>query len=419
LNQPNPTPPEAGAPEVATSIAEYHPVEAGLAVLREKYEGVVFDVATANGLDDARKARAEIREPRYECEKIRKCLKAPALEYSRRIDTEAARITTELEKLEIPIDDVIKREEAAAEARREQKRQAEQAQQAAYRHTVDTIASWPLSCLGSTADEIREAIAGYELTDIPSELPPHYNMEAIGAKVRALAKLREMLVAREVREAEELRLAAERRAEQERQAAEDKRLREERQRLETERRQNEARAAEERARLQREAEQAEERLANERAAMEREVAAAKSQVVVGAGLEPYPWKGPEPLEPSVPPEPIAFQAEAEAEPSDAEVLRSLAHVLEREGEPYAWVPNQLRTIAGRLEGQEAQCATVTVMRVRFEKRGGHYHCRVFTAKRIGLTFAKNGDLVFDEAEWPDIPLLMQGAEFIEEETVRP
>lgn len=66
-----------------------------------------------------------------------------------------------------------------------------------------------------------------------------------------------------------------------------------------------------------------------------------------------------------------------------------------------------------------QLSTETVMRVRFEKHGGHYHCRVFTAKQMGQAFAKNGDLVFDEAEWPDIPLLMRGAELVEEASEGP
>lgn len=35
------------------------------------------------------------------------------------------------------------------------------------------------------------------------------------------------------------------------------------------------------------------------------------------------------------------------------------------------------------------------MRIYFCKRGAHIHCRVFTN-------GKNGDLVFDEREWPDI-----------------
>lgn len=50
---------------------------------------------------------------------------------------------------------------------------------------------------------------------------------------------------------------------------------------------------------------------------------------------------------------LAFQAEAEPVPSDAEVLRSLAHILKRGGEPYGWIPNWLRTIADRLEALEA------------------------------------------------------------------
>lgn len=43
-----------------------------------------------------------------------------------------------------------------------------------------------------------------------------------------------------------------------------------------------------------------------------------------------------------------------------------------------------------------------VIRIRYQKRGGHYHCRVFTAPGPGLTFANCGDLVFDEREWPDV-----------------
>ena len=55
------------------------------------------------------------------------------------------------------------------------------------------------------------------------------------------------------------------------------------------------------------------------------------------------------------------------------------------------------------------------MRVRFKKQGGHYHCRVFTAKHVDETFAKVGELVFDEREWADIVRLFRNAEFIEDE----
>lgn len=41
-----------------------------------------------------------------------------------------------------------------------------------------------------------------------------------------------------------------------------------------------------------------------------------------------------------------------------------------------------------------------VMRIRWQKQGGHVHCRVFTAPTVVHTFAKVGELVFDEKEWP-------------------
>ena len=53
-----------------------------------------------------------------------------------------------------------------------------------------------------------------------------------------------------------------------------------------------------------------------------------------------------------------------------------------------------------------------VMRVRYTKRGGHYHCRVFTARQTNYTFANCGELVFDEQEWEAIKGIMSGAEFV-------
>lgn len=43
-----------------------------------------------------------------------------------------------------------------------------------------------------------------------------------------------------------------------------------------------------------------------------------------------------------------------------------------------------------------------ILRIRYQQLGGHMHCRVFTAKSPELTFAKCGDLVFDEHEWPEV-----------------
>ena len=55
-----------------------------------------------------------------------------------------------------------------------------------------------------------------------------------------------------------------------------------------------------------------------------------------------------------------------------------------------------------------------VMRIRYKQLGGHYHCQVFTATTLDATFAKNGDLIFDEHEWPDVKYILRGAELLDD-----
>lgn len=56
-----------------------------------------------------------------------------------------------------------------------------------------------------------------------------------------------------------------------------------------------------------------------------------------------------------------------------------------------------------------------VIRMRYSKQGGHYHVRVFTAPAPDQTFAKCGELCFDEREWPEVrEKLGRGAELINE-----
>lgn len=55
-----------------------------------------------------------------------------------------------------------------------------------------------------------------------------------------------------------------------------------------------------------------------------------------------------------------------------------------------------------------------MIKVRWEKLGGHYHCAVFTGKGMNMTFAKCGDLVFDEQEWPEIRDTLFGNAVMEE-----
>jgi len=57
-----------------------------------------------------------------------------------------------------------------------------------------------------------------------------------------------------------------------------------------------------------------------------------------------------------------------------------------------------------------------VLRLRYGKKGAHWHCRLFTSFSLEGTFSKSGDLVFSEKEWPGVFMAFQKiAEVLPEE----
>lgn len=57
-----------------------------------------------------------------------------------------------------------------------------------------------------------------------------------------------------------------------------------------------------------------------------------------------------------------------------------------------------------------------VCRVHYKRRGAHVHARVFTARRVDLTFANHGTLIFGADEWADVrDLLFRHAEVIDDD----
>lgn len=54
---------------------------------------------------------------------------------------------------------------------------------------------------------------------------------------------------------------------------------------------------------------------------------------------------------------------------------------------------------------------MSVFRIRHEKRGGHVHMRVFSARSPNMTYAKLGDLCCSQEEFEDLQRAMSGVEF--------
>jgi colicin import membrane protein len=195
--------------EVQTAVAEFDKVAAGIAELQKKYSGVVYDVRTTKGMDEAKAARAEVREPRYEIERVRKAAKAPILKLGKELDDRARSITSEILAIEEPIDTQIKNEEARKEAEKQAKIAAEQKRVADLQERVAELRGNRMLSPTSGAELIAEHIA--DVDSIPvDESFQEFREQAELAKGDGLKFLRDLHAAAVAHEAEQARIKAER-----------------------------------------------------------------------------------------------------------------------------------------------------------------------------------------------------------------
>lgn len=197
--------------DMTTAVAEINETQAGIAALYQKYDKVIFDVDTPDGIAAARAARAEIRTPRYSIENLRKAAKAPVLALGRTLDAMAAELTTDILALETPIDNQIKAEEQRIADAKQAEIDAEAAriqrhkESIAYLYdTVDMIVN-----NYATAADIAENIAVYK-TNVIDE---HFEEFAADAKKTwdaGLLRLDAHLATVTAREAENKKIADER-----------------------------------------------------------------------------------------------------------------------------------------------------------------------------------------------------------------
>jgi hypothetical protein len=227
---------------MTTAIQEYSPTEQALAELRQKYAAVVFDTSTGQGMTAAKEARAELRGYRVALEKKRVEIKAPALERSRQIDTEAKRLTAEIEALEDPIDAAIKKEEQRKEIEKAAKEQAERDRIAAVSARFDSLKALPLSAVGKGLAEIDALIEQAQAFD-PETFEEDMRYAAVYERRKTIADLRNLRDVREAQDAAQAEvekqlaeLAELRKADEARRAEDAKKAAEEAERLAAERR---------------------------------------------------------------------------------------------------------------------------------------------------------------------------------------
>lgn len=257
-----------------TAIAEYTETAAALAELRQRHQGVVYDVTVPKEMKAAKEARAEVKGYRVALEKLRVEIKAPALERCRLIDSEAKRITAELLALEDPLDVQIKAEEARKQAEELARLEAERLRVEGIARAIEDIRNVPGGLIGKPAVIIEGQLAKLRDQVLDPDFFAERFREAEDALAATISRVEQQLQDQRAHEAEKRRIAAER-EELERMRAENERLQRE---AEQRRRADEERAAAERAEAERQAQaQSDREAAEQRAREEAERAERKRQ----------------------------------------------------------------------------------------------------------------------------------------------
>jgi hypothetical protein len=190
----------------------------------------IVDVKDTAGAAVVHQARMEVKNKRCEVEKVRKALKADSLEYGRKVDAEAKRITALLLPIEEHLDaqesifeaekerirkEQLAKAEAAVKAKREAEEALIRAEQAKEEARLKAIRDAEEARLKAEADRLAEERKAFEEKQAAAAAEARKVREAEEARLRAIAE-------------ENARQA---RAEQEKLAAEARKLQEERERL--------------------------------------------------------------------------------------------------------------------------------------------------------------------------------------------
>lgn len=205
-------------------LVQYSRTEAALADLRTRYAGAEFDLTTTKGDAAARAARLELVTLRTSLEKTRKAFKAPALEFGKMIDAEAARITTAITALEDPIDRQIKADEARRAAEKAERERIEAARVAKHHAAIATIRGYIqlANAPGMTAAKLTRGMVALQAMTFGEEFE-EFAGQAESARDEALTALEALHAAATLREAE-AEAAERQRVENERVAAENRRI---------------------------------------------------------------------------------------------------------------------------------------------------------------------------------------------------
>lgn len=200
--------PQSKNPFAVVALKEISKVEKGLAKLKQTYANVVFDVTTHKGMEQAKKARLAIREPRYALEKIRKAEASKIKAAQTALNAEAERITKEILAIENPIHAQItaeedRKEREAAEAARKEQERIDQ-----IRAELDRLVGTPARAANEnlSINDIQAIITALGSEPLDAGFFKEFLAEAEHTRGKVIEELRTLVARIQLREEEAARL---------------------------------------------------------------------------------------------------------------------------------------------------------------------------------------------------------------------
>jgi hypothetical protein len=214
--------------QATTTITEFSPIASGIATLRDKYAGRVWDLATTAGDKEARQARQTLVKLRGQVESTRKTLKAEVLERGRQIDTVAKSITSEIEKIEEPIGAAIQASERKKEEERKARMEAEATRIKAIKDLIGSMPSGVTKAIREGQSSVTATILEKMTNRVIEEARyEEFTEEATAVRDGCIIQLTGILADQQNTENERAELERLRKESEARKAADAKRVKEE------------------------------------------------------------------------------------------------------------------------------------------------------------------------------------------------
>jgi hypothetical protein len=188
-------------------IIKYGVTEAAVAEMKNQFMPLVInDIDDKESFDAVHNARMVVKNHRVSIEKKRKELKADALEYGRKVDSEAKRITALLEPIETHLQ--TEEDKVINEKKRiqKEKEEAELARVNGIRHMIEVISNHSTVEYNETSEALEQRIKLVTVMEI-DEKYMEFREEAQSKKDGVLARLNEALAERKEYEQEQARQA--------------------------------------------------------------------------------------------------------------------------------------------------------------------------------------------------------------------